>query len=352
MVFFADVPREMSPAEYDRRMAEGWFRSGSVLFQADLLCIDDRIRGVVQIRLPLNTDRPGRERRRSLRRNRERFRVEFGPARVDADRQRLYDRTKRRFMSFVLADLEPLVFGENQGVFDTRECAVYDGDRLVAVSYFDVGSEAVASQLGLHDPDYARFGLGKYTLFEEIEWAREQGAAYLYPGYLVPGLPRFDYKLSIGAVQYLEKTRWRRRAAPPARVPAAERYTRRVDRLVDAFRSARIPVEVQLYSGFFLATLPELEALRFVDGLVHLSLHARRDSGLPVIAQPTLEGSGFELLEAIVEPDLDLVDGYEPLEEGAERYEVRALRRVRTLAVSESAREIAAAAIDFFRKGV
>ena len=34
-------------------------------------------------------------------------------------------------------------------VFDTREVCVYDGDRLIAVSYFDLGEQSMASLLGL-----------------------------------------------------------------------------------------------------------------------------------------------------------------------------------------------------------
>nr|GFD32934.1 hypothetical protein [Tanacetum cinerariifolium] len=44
-------------------------------------------------------------------------------------------------------------------------------------------------------PDYRKHSLGKYLLLLKTEYAREQQLAYYYPGYLVYGYSKFDYKL-------------------------------------------------------------------------------------------------------------------------------------------------------------
>jgi arginine-tRNA-protein transferase len=41
-------------------------------------------------------------------------------------------------------------------------------------------------------------------MLSEIEYSVNQGLLYYYPGYIVPGYPRFDYKLRIGEVEYFD----------------------------------------------------------------------------------------------------------------------------------------------------
>ena len=68
--------------------------------------------------------------------------------------------------------------------------------RLVAVSYFDVGAEAVSSVYAMFEPDEERRGLGTLTMLREIEWARENGKQWLYPGYATVQQSHYDYKKS------------------------------------------------------------------------------------------------------------------------------------------------------------
>ncbi|MEM9173951.1 MAG: hypothetical protein AAGC67_01865 [Myxococcota bacterium] len=339
-----EVPVFPDPEHYDQRMATGWFRSGPILVRANLLPLDEQIRGLVQIRLPVD-DPTGASRsaRRRFRRNRERFRVEFGPAKVDGARSALYEKTKARFMSFVSSALEPLVLGENRDVFDTRECAVFDQDRLVAVSYFDVGREAVAAQLALHDPDYAAYGLGTYTLLEEIDYARTIDAVYYYPGYVVPGQPRFDYKMQIGRVQYLEGSQWRRRATPPRRVRAAERFRAEMKRLGRALRRHGLPDDPKFYAGFWLGLVPEFTDQPYLAGLVVWTL-GRTSTGELLLIELTTDPPRYRLTLAAHLDAIDLMEEYDPLGERADAYELRALVEVECLTTGDAAPEIAAAA--------
>ena len=76
--------------------------------------------------------------------------------------------------------------------------------QLIAYSYFDLGSNSAASIIGIYDPKLATFSLGYYTMLLEMQYCIEQGIRYYYPGYLVPGYDRFDYKLRLGPMQYYE----------------------------------------------------------------------------------------------------------------------------------------------------
>ena len=56
----------------------------------------------------------------------------------------------------------------------------------------------------MYDPEYDRYSLGFYTMLLEIEYCMELGLKFYYPGYVVPGYSRFDYKLRIGDVDYFD----------------------------------------------------------------------------------------------------------------------------------------------------
>lgn len=343
-MFEIEIPETIFAEHLDRRLAQGWFRSGPVLFRADRICIEDRIHPLVHVRLPLSGHAPGRNSRRLLRRNRERFRVAFGPARITAAHRRLYEATKPRFTSFVSRTLEPVVLGELPAGLDTRECSVWDGRRLVAVSYFDLGARSVASLLALHDPAYARTSPGFFTLLEEIEWAREHGLRFFYPGYVIPGLPAFDYKLRIGAVQYLEGSRWRRRTAPPRGLRAVDRFVARVGRLERALARAGLQFLRRAYAGFWMGHLDAAMPAGLLREHVHLRVLDADARESPLVIEVAGDETKYTLRETEVVDDLDLMADFEPVGGAAAAWELRGLRCLRELRVSASAREIASAA--------
>ncbi len=266
----AQIVYDASPAELDRLLARGWFRSGAIVFRAPLLILGDDVHELVQIRLPLDAPLP-KNRRRRLRRNRERFRCEVGPAYIDDAAQALYEVSRARFIDFIARDLHELVIGELAGVFDTREIRVFDGDRLVALSFFDVGHRAVTGVLGLHDPAYARYGLGIYTMMEEVEFARTRGARWYYPGYVVPGLESFDYKLSLGPVQVMDRGgRWRPKRQPRGS-GRAEHARRRMAELVEALSPLAVPTIPRRYPAFWAGRLLDADR-RYLEAMWHVAV--------------------------------------------------------------------------------
>lgn len=69
---------------------------------------------------------------------------------------------------------------------------------LIAAGYFDVGETAGTSILHFYDPVYRKFSLGKYLILLTIDSLRATGHELYYPGYLVAGDNKMDYKLFLG----------------------------------------------------------------------------------------------------------------------------------------------------------
>ncbi|NBC07287.1 MAG: GNAT family N-acetyltransferase [Bacteroidetes bacterium] len=205
-------PEMMIPEELDAYLAKGWYRMGQTIFTTHFLCFGRSFYSAIWVRLPLTGYRFRKSLRKIFNRNRRHFEVTTGAASINAEKERLYRRYKSSFSGMLAPTLrDALLDGEDFNIYQTREVRVYDGDRLIALSYFDLGEHSVASITGIYDPDYDKYSLGFYTMLEEIHYAQEAGLLYYYPGYVVPGYPRFSYKLRIGEVEYysLPHQAWR-----------------------------------------------------------------------------------------------------------------------------------------------
>ncbi|MFK7969840.1 MAG: hypothetical protein AB8F95_05705 [Bacteroidia bacterium] len=208
-------PHSISPGRLDRYLAAGWFRGGAMLYRSPVICLADGLHTVINVRLPLRKYTFSKSHKKLLRKNDARFRVEIGNPMLTPEREHLYNSHRDRFRGFVFDSLaEFLQMSQESNLFHTRELRVFDGDKLVSVSYFDEGSKGVASILGLYDESYKKYRLGIYTMLYEIRECIKNSKKFYYPGYILDGHEGFDYKLKLGKMQYYSwKGRWR--SLPP-----------------------------------------------------------------------------------------------------------------------------------------
>jgi arginine-tRNA-protein transferase len=79
--------------------------------------------------------------------------------------------------------------------FNSMLVEIRDNDRLIAVGYFDKGTNAIAGILHFYHPDYKKYSLGKYLMLMEIDYASDNKIPFYYSGYIAINFPKFDYKL-------------------------------------------------------------------------------------------------------------------------------------------------------------
>jgi len=219
-------PKTLSPIYLDKLLASGWFRSSSSISRLEYLCMNEAVGSVINIRAKLKNYQFGRNARKLLKQNKQRFTHTIRKiGNIDAPREQLYQQQKERFEIFIMDNLSVFLYDythKANNIFDTYEVCVYDVDKLVAVSFFDMGAKSVASILGLYNADYQKYSLGTYTLFLEIEYAIENGFTNFYPGYVILSEKgyAFEYKLRLQNLQfrdshgiwkhikYLDQERW------------------------------------------------------------------------------------------------------------------------------------------------
>jgi len=198
-------PEHIKGKELDDYLANGWYRMGQTIFTTHFLCFGENFYSAIWVRLDLVQHQFSKSLRKIIKRNNARFQFHFGKAVIDVPREALYQKYRATFPGMIAPSiLDSLQDGDHFNVYNTYEFTAYDGDKLVAVSYFDLGEDSIASILGFYDPDYKAHSLGLYTMLMEVEYGKIQGFSYFYPGYVVPGYDRFEYKLRIGPVDYLD----------------------------------------------------------------------------------------------------------------------------------------------------
>lgn len=179
----------------DYYLGLGYYRMGQDLFTCRFLPVAQAVHTVHWLRIVVSQVVYGSKQRQLLRQN-SRFTVIIKPFRLTAEYEALYARYHQAIDFEAAASLESLLLAEaTHSVFDTQIVEVRDGDQLIAAGVFDCGTASIAGIVNFYDPDYRKYSLGKYLLLLKTEYARRQQLAYYYPGYLVHGYPKFDYKL-------------------------------------------------------------------------------------------------------------------------------------------------------------
>ena len=100
MLVQTHFPRSLSRSRYDQYLASGWFRGSVMLYKMDLLCIDQMLYSVVNIRMNLGNYAPTTRQRKIMRRVESRFTVTYGHAQPNAHKEVLYAQHKSRFKGF------------------------------------------------------------------------------------------------------------------------------------------------------------------------------------------------------------------------------------------------------------
>ncbi len=185
--------------ELDAYLENGWYRLGQVVFTCHFIFFEEKLYSPIWIRLPLHDYRF----RKSLRKIKQKvegsFKVMVKPAKITPAKERLYQKYRNNFNGIIAPTLVNGLQDEHQvNIFNSLNVEVYHGRKLIAFSFFDVGENSLAGINGIYDPAYSNYSLGLYTMLREIQYGQEEGFRFYYPGYIVPGYERFDYKLRIG----------------------------------------------------------------------------------------------------------------------------------------------------------
>ena len=192
------TPAALAPSDLDHYLSQGWFRMRQTIFTTSFLHFNNRCYSVLWLRVALDRFLPCKK-YGELNKINSKFKTEIKPLDLTAAHEALYQLYRQSVSFDVSPTLHDLLVGnEAYNRFDTYQVNVFDGNKLIAAGFFDLGKTSAAGISSIYHPEYKKYSLGKYLIFLKIDFCMQNSLAHFYPGYLVPGYRAFDYKTEIG----------------------------------------------------------------------------------------------------------------------------------------------------------
>jgi leucyl-tRNA---protein transferase len=201
-----EVVGRRTPAEYMRRMTEGWRRFGHSLFRPEC----PTCRACRSLRVDVLRFRPDRSQKRAWVRNTGDVRVAVGVPAVSDEKIRLYD----RYHAFQTAQKgwpghepeNPIDYAESfaENPIPTEEWCYRVDDRLVGVGYVDHLPGGLSAIYFFYDPDERDRSLGTFNVLSVNRAAAEHNHPHVYLGYYVEGCRSLAYKARFRPNQLLQ----------------------------------------------------------------------------------------------------------------------------------------------------
>ncbi len=297
----AQSPTHITASELDDYLERGWFRMGQTIFTTQFIHFKATMYNTVWLRADLRTFKGDRTQKKLFKLN-ARFSVAIQPASLTDEKEILYARYRSAVPFQPSESLDHLLFGpdEEKSIFNTHEVVVYDGDRLIAVGYFDLGQHSAAGIVSVYDPDYKKYSLGKFLIYKKMEYCQSLCMHYYYPGYFVPGYTFFNYKLDIATDMLeffqLQTQQWKSihefdHAAAPYEVMA--RKLQEVKANLDHLQQ---PVLLVNYEFFDANLIPDLRTADLFDYPLFLYSHSSHENGIYLLVVFDIYEERYNLL--------------------------------------------------------
>lgn len=181
----------------DDHLENGFYRMQHNLFTTSQtqLGISRESVPVFWLRIPVRSCRENKS-ATTIRKKASRFLVTFCTAAITEEINELY-RLYFNSINFEAADsCSSYLHDEGiQNPFNSLMVQILDEDQLIAVGYFDVGTNTLAGILNFYHPKYKKYSLGKLLMLAKKDFAVAKNMSFYYLGYLSTQTNKFDYKI-------------------------------------------------------------------------------------------------------------------------------------------------------------
>ncbi|HEX7848021.1 MAG TPA: hypothetical protein VF476_19620 [Chitinophagaceae bacterium] len=195
--------RRIDGEKLDRYLLMGWYRIGQLIFTTDHIPYAEGWKRVFWLRFPLDKISFHKKHEKLFAGN-DRFSIGIRPFQLTEELEELYQLYYNHLDFTPSPTLHNALFDhsvfEDQSfpVFDSFVIEVRDKEQLIAAGVFDMGKNSLAGIINFFHPVYRKFALGKWLMLLKIQYAKQQGMQFYYPGYIAADYNKFDYKLFPG----------------------------------------------------------------------------------------------------------------------------------------------------------
>lgn len=193
-------------AELDDWLARGGRHFGETFFRTSHAIHQQRLCGVLALRLPVHVFSPQASLRRVLARNADTT-LRIVPASHREEYDAMFEAHRARFGPPVPDSLRDFLH-DAPGRLPCPALAfeVRVENRLKAVSFLALGDRSTSAIYGMYDPAETRRSLGLLTMLREVEFTRLSGREYYYSGYAYSMPSPYDYKFRFRGLEVFD---WR-----------------------------------------------------------------------------------------------------------------------------------------------
>jgi arginine-tRNA-protein transferase len=197
-------------AKMDRLWAEGWRHFGIFFFQYRTSIHGATEFNVLPLRIDLERFHLSRSQKRVLKNNQDTA-IVIGRSSIDDTKEKLFSEHRRRFVENIPSSLHDFLSPVPDSVPCTNlELCVYQGKRLLGVTFLDIGQTATSAVYAIFDPTEAKRSIGILMMLHSIRFSRERGYHYYYPGYAYREPFAYDYKKRFSGLEFLDwETGWK-----------------------------------------------------------------------------------------------------------------------------------------------
>jgi arginine-tRNA-protein transferase len=197
---------DASPAKMDQFWAEGWRHFGIFFFRYRIAIHGGKQFSVLPLRVDLERFTLTRSQKRVLAKNRD-ARIEIRPASAGEAEEALFEKHKIRFPENTPCSVYDFLspFPASVPCVNLELCVSLD-EKLIGVTYLDLGQSATSAVYAMFDPAEAKRSLGILMMIHSIQFSSERGCRYYYPGYAYHEPFSYDYKKRFVGLEYLDWT--------------------------------------------------------------------------------------------------------------------------------------------------
>jgi leucyl-tRNA---protein transferase len=187
----------------DAYLSKGYYRMGKHIFTTDVVFNNNQYYKAFWLRYNLNKFHLS-EKHQKLLKHLTQFTVKIKPFTVN----QLYTSLYKKYYAAANFDASPSLesylysFDDFPQVqlfqFESKAIQIFREKLLVAAGIFDNGLESIAGIINFYNPEFKKYSLGKILVLLKLKYALEHHKKWYYPGYIVPGNPKFDYKTFVG----------------------------------------------------------------------------------------------------------------------------------------------------------
>ncbi|MBB6461291.1 GNAT family protein [Flammeovirga kamogawensis] len=199
----------LAPQKIDELLAKGYFRHAQNMASYEMMFFEEKMQGVLPLRCALTPNMFTKSQRKKINQTEKKFIVEICPLKITKAHKKLFtEYRKKRFNEDDKVLIEYFGVESDQDLdtlpYSTWQISFWYDNQLAAVSYFDVGENAISSLMAIYDEQFKSDGLGFISMLIEMKWAQSNGMNYYYPGYTLDQPSCFDYKLRLPNVEYFD----------------------------------------------------------------------------------------------------------------------------------------------------